>query len=773
MRIVLLLLFMSVVPMHFGWTFNLIHEGRSDYVIVLPPEPIPPEQTAAAELQHFLAEVTGATLPIVGHGDMDHQAKRIMLGVGPELAAVFPGLNVDAMGRDATVVKTKGDTLYLAGDRPRGTLYAVYTFLEDTVGCRWWTADAQFIPRRPTVEVPALDLVYAPTIICREAYYKGTTDGVFAARQKLNGHSMQITPEYGGHYRILGWCHTFEQLLPADTYFDAHPEWYSEIDGKRVKERSQLCLTNDEARKALTEKALEWIRNDPDAGMISISQNDWHNRCRCAKCRALEKKEGSPSGPLLYFVNAVAADIEREFPHVLVSTLAYQYTREAPKHVRPRKNVVIRLCSIECDFSQPLATGKRNADFKRDIEAWSAIAGKIYIWNYVTNFQNLILPHPNYRVLAPNLRFFAEHKAIGLFEQGDAGSWCSDFPEMRAWLLAHLMWDPSRDENALMKTFMEGYYGKAARPLLQYITILADAMEASGAKLRCFEQDTGDWFHIKTVNRATRLFDEAEAAVADEPPLLKRVRRARLPLDHVWLNRYRELKGEAKRAGEPFLGPEDPAAFAEAFVERVKATGEGWYREGQPFSKYVPTLLGRFRAQGPPPAELRDAAPDTYVDIQDNHFALHNLGDWVTLVKDEKASDGMAARIRGGHTQWAVQLPVTDDMVELGKARCRVVVRCEGWEKEHPAFRLGLWDRAEKRNVVDRTVFPGELTGEGYTTIDLGLRKLTLDRYFWVAPCEALTRKDAVFVDRIYCVKEQRGRTNHGTKQDETGFRHG
>ena len=53
-------------------------------------------------------------------------------------------------------------------------------------------------------------------------------------------------------------------------------------------------------------------------------------------------------------VNSVADAIADEFPHVVVDTLAYQYTRPAPNITVPRKNVVIRLCSIECNFAAPL-----------------------------------------------------------------------------------------------------------------------------------------------------------------------------------------------------------------------------------------------------------------------------------------------------------------------------------------------------------------------------------------------------------------------------------
>ena len=222
-------------------------------------------------------------------------------------------------------------------------------------------------------------------------------------------------------------------------------------------------------RAELARQALNWIKKDPQAGMISIAQNDCGGPCQCPKCQATVDREGSQSGPIIHFVNQIAEDIERQYPDFLVETLAYSYTRKPPASVRPRRNVVVRLCSIECSFCQPLATGRQNANFRADIDRWAAVAPQLYIWDYVTDFANYIIPHPNLRVLGPNIRLFVDKGAIGLFEQGDAGCSCSDFPELRAWLIAHLMWDPSRDAQTLMAEFMRGYYGAAAPGLLEYI----------------------------------------------------------------------------------------------------------------------------------------------------------------------------------------------------------------------------------------------------------------------------------------------------------------
>jgi len=751
-----LLLVVGVAPM--AWAepddaaLRLSVDGQSLYVIVVAEDAIAPEHTAAEELRDHLEAVTGARLPIRSEAEAGEASPRIVVGPGPAFRAAFPDLDLATLKHDGIVMRRVDETLYLAGGRPRGTLYAVYTFLEDVVGCRWWTATERFVPHTPTLALPALDVVYVPQLQCREAFYRGAFDGVFAARCKCNGHFEQVPPEYGGHYSILGWCHTFNQILPPEKYFEQHPEWYSEIEGKRVAERSQLCLTNLEMRAEFVKNALERLRADPDAGIISISQNDCHGQCQCPKCRALEQHEGAASGPVIHFVNAVAAEIEKEFPEVLVETLAYSYTRQAPRHVRPRKNVLIRLCSIECSFSQPLATGPQNEAFSKDIEAWSAIAHQLYIWDYVTNFRNYILPHPNLRVLAPNIRFFVDHKAIGLFEQGDSQCACGDFVDLRAWVLAHLMWDPPRDPEALVAEFLNGYYGAAAEPLQQYLDHTHDAVERSGAYLRCYMEDTAAWLNLEDLERATDLFDEAERRVAGDPVLGRRVSRARMPLDHVWLKRYHALRRVVKHAGRPWRGPEDPVAFCDAFVGKAYDFDVGSYAESRPFNQYEPLLRGRFRPPASAPAECEGLDADDWVDVQDNECRLHGYGTLTTIIDDPKASDGKAARMPADHKQWAVQYPVSADLAALGALRCCVVARCQPKAESGPAFQLGIYDIRTRADVARQDV---PIEDAQYHTYDLGVHTLTDGMYFWVAPMKNPDQVEAVYVDRIFCMREK------------------
>jgi len=737
--------------------FLIAENGQPKCVVVVADQPSAAERTAALELQSILKQVTGAELPIRTCGEVERDAKQIVVGPSARFAELLPDVKLDDVGDDGIVIHCDGNSLILAGPPPRGTLYAVYSFLEDQVGCRWWTSTEETIPHQPTLSIPPLSITYAPKLKSREAYYRDAFEAKFSARQKLNGHSASADPTLGGNVRFTDFVHTFFPFLPPTVYFEQHPEWYSLIDGKRVHEQAQLCLTNDEMRAEMTRVVLDRLAGNPDAKLISISQNDWYGACQCEKCQAVVTEEGSQAGPLLRFVNVIAAEVEKKFPDVWVETLAYQYTRTAPLKVRPRDNVVVRLCSIECSFVQTLGEGEQNEPFRTDIEAWSKIAPRLFVWDYVTNFSNYLVPHPNLRVLAPNVRFFVRNNVVGLFEQGDSQSGIGDFVRLRAWLIAHLMWNPDQDETALIDEFLQGYYGPAAPHLKEYLNLINDAGLRDDLYLRCFMPDTSAWLTLDDLNRAVALFAKAEAAVAGDPTLTARVRREKLPLDHVWVSRYTPLKRAARMQHRPFNGPSDPKVACEEFVQRCRQYGVGNWRENQPFDERADTLL---RNYGPPakiPQEVEGVPATDWFDYQDGEFRLANAGQWAELVDDPAASDGHAVRMPGDHFEWATSLPFSNDIASLNPAwHVYVVARCDATTKEGMAMTMGIYDSAEKKSVTQQSVTVEQAAGASYHVFDLGSHLLSDSMYLWVAPPKRPGDVQSVYVDRVFIVRDSK-----------------
>lgn len=549
--------------------YILASEGSTDWKIVLPADAIPSEKYAAEELQKFLKEISGAEFPVVNDSAAPTEHE-IVLGFGPRAGALGLADEEASLGRDGLIMRTVGETLVLAGGRPHGTLNAVYAFLEEVLGCRWFTAEVSRIPKRDTIEIPELNDRQVPVMAeSRETYNKCAFNGDWAARNRLMGPVHRLEEKHGGAYRYNQYApvHTFNLLVPPEVYFDEHPEYFSEIDGVRTKERSQLCLTNPDVLEIATKKVLEWIEMDPEAEYISVSQNDWYNACRCEKCRAIDEAEESGSGTMIWFLNQLAERVCAVYPDKKIGVLAYQYTRKPPKHLKPHPNIVIRLCDIECCFSHPLNECQEIMSFKKrttsgttfveDLVGWGKICEHIHVWDYTTNFMHFLMPFPNFQVLGPNLRFLAENHVTGMFEQGNGDTLHGEMQELRAYVLAKLLWNPYQDTDALILEFLTGYYGMAAGPIYQYMKMLQKKIEDENIHMGIYDQPTTPYLSADILKKAHELFEKAEK-LADNEEVLHRVRLAHMGIDYVDLAiMKKDTPGRLEKVAEFFQRVEE------------------------------------------------------------------------------------------------------------------------------------------------------------------------------------------------------------------------
>jgi len=517
------------------------------HAILVPSEATPQEQFAANDLAHHLEQMTGKRLAVVPEGDA---GDRTPIAVGRCTGTLERlGVTVDfaALGVEGIAIETKGPALVLAGNT-RGVLYAVYSFLEDELDCRWFTPDCSRIPREGRFDVADLKARYTPPLEYRNTDYPCSRDGDWAVRNKMNGTHQGLDEQRGGKIAYSHFVHTFNSILNPAEHFEKHPEWFSEVKGKRIGGRTQLCLTNPEVLAIAKKTVREWIKAAPQATVFSVSQNDSHNYCTCKSCAALAEKEGSQAGPIIHFVNAIADDIAKDYPDKVISTLAYQYSRKPPREVKPRPNVCVRLCSIECCFAHPLQACSQNASFVEDIRGWNEICNRLYIWDYIIDYHHSVMPWPNLRSLKPNINFFVRHGVKGLYEEACYFTPASELAELRTWIVAKTMWRPETDTAWAIDEFLAGYYGPAAWPLRQYVDLVHKQVEEhSDWHATIWAKPTSPWLVPDLLERYVRLFDAAEAAVRGDPVLEKRVAVARLPLRYT---RIMQAKPGDAKAGE-------------------------------------------------------------------------------------------------------------------------------------------------------------------------------------------------------------------------------
>ncbi len=547
--------------------YSLLNPPAPDLIlgqmqIVLPAEATTLEKTAAEELQTYVQKMTGEELEIVTEGN--ETAAGIYIGATEYASAKRVKYEDNKLG-EGWAIKAVDGNLVLCGGAQRGVLYAVYHLLEDGFGVHWWTYWDEYVP---TLTEARLSGKYndsgVPAFIYREIWGGGaavTNQNLFSVRNRVNGETSNAPTAYGGeeYAGTPAPHHTMDRYITKD-YFNQHPEWFAFVGGGRVPD-GQLCMTNEELVEVLTEMVLENIASDYKKAEINgtnkphfydISPGDNTKFCTCDACSTVTMKSGE-SGLLLQFVNKIAAAVEQEYPEVLIRTQAYSVYMDPPKDdTKPADNVLLYLADSDMDVLHAYSD-VNNESFLERVKEWEALTadGQFYVWNYMV-FYGTTGVAPTVMNYAENLRTLKDYGVDGYFGEME---YCiaTDFWDMKYWVCAKLLEDPYQDEDALIDTFLNGYYGEAAPYVRQYLELMNQcASEYTGYWTFAAGTLNPRWIKVDDAIAANELFEQAFAAVGDDETLLIRLRMARNCLDRVIVENYDTYVEQAEEQGVSF-----------------------------------------------------------------------------------------------------------------------------------------------------------------------------------------------------------------------------
>jgi hypothetical protein len=212
-----------------------------------------------------------------------------------------------------------------------------------------------------------------------------------------------------------------------------------------------------------------------------------------------------------------------------------------------------------------------------NLTAWSNITDKrLYVWHYSTNFLNYMQPLPDLDEIAADIPLFEKNGVVGLFYEGDyAPGGGGEMSELKAYLMAKLMWDVNRPAKPVIADYLRGVYGPAAPYMQRWLDVLhAPVRENNAMEAHIYDPPTAAYLSDATLRTGTFLFDSAERAAAGDAVALDEVQRARLALEYVQLMR---------------AAPDDPArpALARTVADKVRKYGVGQAREGQDISVFL------------------------------------------------------------------------------------------------------------------------------------------------------------------------------------------
>ncbi len=448
----------------------LVQDGASDFAIYHAPDAPPSVVAAAADLQRYIEEASGARLEIV----TEPASPAIILGAaaGLDLADVpLEGFRiVTSEGNILIAGPDTGEGEYtLQGGTSNGTRNGVDAFLEQFVGVRWLmpTEIGESVPRTETITVPETDITDAPFFLNRRVpYTQERTDAVrqWWARQRL-GWSL-----------YLNHGHNFRRTIPAELY-DEHPDYFPMFDGVRVPPtgRYKLCLSNPELIRAFADRVIEYFDNNPTSTCYSLSPSDSAGWCQCPNCQALYEED--PNGNLsvtpavLHFYNGVAKIVTQKYPDRVLAGYVYaQYVYPPREPIELEPNVFL-VWAPSMDYGYTLFRPELQQTWEELVAQWTQVTGNIAYYDLPTSMANDAgAPCPPgleiLKFIYPRLKA-AGLKGVYVYGQE---AWGTGAPTN--YLLARLAWDPDADVDALFAEFMDRCYAEGADEIEQMYRLL-------------------------------------------------------------------------------------------------------------------------------------------------------------------------------------------------------------------------------------------------------------------------------------------------------------
>jgi len=731
----------------------LAHGGHTAYRIVVGTAEGPVVRHAADELAAYLREITGATFPVVVTDEPPDSDRLLVVGRRNAVATRF-AVDADELSDDGFALRTfnptgagPGRSLLIAGASDRGTLYGVYWVLDRLCGVRWFAPDYTVVPqrRRLALRVDDLNGTRVPRFRFREVFAADGVDPAYRQHNLLNGSSHHVRD-----LPVPAEIDTWSDYWPYEAHNFHHIVTDQDLwAGGQLK--AMHPATREQAAVELVRRIEAKVANGRDAS-YGFSQMDWGWTPDPDSQTFADAHGGALSAPIIDMLNDVVARVRERIPQARLGTLAYQFSFQPPTDLPVSEHVVITAAPIEADFAHPLISA-RNEAIGSGLETWARLSANVVVWTYNTNFQNYLLPFPNWWAMCSSVRQLAELGVQGYFGQGawDNGGG-AELAHLRLWVLARLLWDPDLDADALIREFLDGYYGAAGKDVYAYMRLLAAAVEETGAALPCFISTLAPpYLTFDVVRRADALLDRAERKVRHDPTLLRHVQILRLGLDMVILLRRNAFHRAAKDEGVSW-DPDLDRRIAR-FNAALDASGMTAFREelggkglGNP--EWLRTLASLRPAPAAPPPEVIGRPDSEWIDYQELDFTLWPLTTWV--VEDEKASSGYAVRMPGNTPDWGVQVPLSL-LPRNGAWRLYAVVRAEtnGADSTAPALTVGVYPPFGN----EITVLVGELSDGEYHTVELpGSYRHDSADMLWVAPPNS-DQVRYVYVDRVFAIK--------------------
>ena len=559
-----------------GQPAPLAQGGVTDFRIVVPARTDVSTRAVAEDFAGILREITGAEFAIV-NDDTEPSATEIVIGAdNVRLAELgLTGVTKD-FGEGEYEIRTVGSRLVIAGGPNRGTINGMYGFLQDYLGCRWFTPGCMKVPKQSTLKLGDIRDRQEPAFVWRSTNPCMHWDAAWTARNRLNECKT-----YGGTVSMMALMadprvetignyssgHQFS-YIPTKLH-DEHPEYYAETNGKRVchdnSNQRAYCLTNEGFVEYMADMLKRSLRGSKGPRFVGLGHADNANFCRCSDCGESYDRVGL-AGTYMEFDNKVAALVAGEYPQAVINTLSYGITF-APTSVSMHPSIRVIWCPISCCHAHAFdeCDANRDRDLQGQLARWQAKTSQLGIW-YYHHQSDALLPHMKMDATAANVRQFRAMRIESIFVEDNCGATTRDNPapdgdkqlaaygnaerngyftvpfglqHLRSYLVCRMLWNVDFDWKEGIRDFCSTYYGPAGDEVAQF-ALAAESVDS-------YEKTLGSTFRayagvhqsgsispkpkMSAIREWSALFDTAAQETRGEATVRRRVEMARASVD--------------------------------------------------------------------------------------------------------------------------------------------------------------------------------------------------------------------------------------------------
>lgn len=522
----------------------LAENGASGFSVVYPDGASDTVISAAAELSGYLNDIIGANgaFAVVPESAFTGGA---FISLGH--TALSSGVDTSQIRDDGYLIRVDEDQIFILTLDDENIYNGVYGFLEDQLGCMFVREDFDYVPDFPTVYLEQAVTVSNPDFAWRKVFQYEVAQNGWYRKLKNNGAVAQDIEKNAGWGT---WCHSSFTFVDPQEYQTTHPEYFSyNADG----EPAQLCLTNPEVYPIIEEKMAQLMAAEPDKKYWDFSLNDNYDYCKCENCAEVLEKTGSMMGTMLPVINALA----QRFPDKIISTLAYFYNETVPKGMMCEDNVNIVLCPINTGqlYSYKYGASEKAFKTKELVESWSGVCQSLMIWDYVIDFQNLLMPYPNFDVQKDNHEFYKQNNVKAVFHQGSREK-NDEMARLRSYVLSKQLWDNDTDVSALIAKYLNVTYGRAAVYVADYMDIMNRELKNGAEDLDLYDSvasHSGDYLSKKNNDKYLELIDNAMTAVNGDERITRYLEEIKINILYAVMNEGNLLYSRKQDAFSQFI----------------------------------------------------------------------------------------------------------------------------------------------------------------------------------------------------------------------------